>query len=110
MIADYISRYADGFEELQKRLPKYTPQQVSQWTGIPVDDIERLAHEYATQRPAVIRVNYGIQRTHQWRRGGASGLHVARDHGIMERSWRRLAALAERRFWFEYRFDWSAPT
>lgn len=60
---DYIARYADGFDELQKRLPRYTPDRVSEWTGIPVKDIERLAHEYATTRPAVIRVNYGIQRT-----------------------------------------------
>jgi anaerobic selenocysteine-containing dehydrogenase len=61
--ADYIARYADGFDELQKRLPKYTPQQVSEWTGIAVADIELLAREYATQRPAAIRLNYGIQRT-----------------------------------------------
>ena len=60
---DYISRYADGFDELQKRLPKYTPRQVSEWTGIPEIDIETLTHEYATTRPAAIRVNYGIQRT-----------------------------------------------
>lgn len=67
--ADFISRYADGFDELQKRLPKYTPQQVSQWTGVSAADIEKLAHEYATTRPAVIRVNYGIQRTQN---GGAA--------------------------------------
>src|SRR5271165_737391 len=60
---DYISRYADGFDELQNRLPKYTPRQVSEWTGIPEKDIETLTHEYATTRPAAIRVNYGIQRT-----------------------------------------------
>jgi len=60
---DYISRYADGFDELQKRLPKYTPRQVSEWTGIPEIDIETLTHEYATTRPAAIRLNYGIQRT-----------------------------------------------
>ncbi|MGA9566396.1 MAG: molybdopterin-dependent oxidoreductase [Candidatus Korobacteraceae bacterium] len=60
---DYIARHADGFDELQKRLPKYTPKQVSQWTGVPAKDIERLAHEYATERPAAIRLNYGIQRT-----------------------------------------------
>ena len=60
---DYVARYAEGFDELQKRLPKYTPQQVSAWTGIPEKDIERLAHEYATERPAAIRLNYGIQRT-----------------------------------------------
>jgi anaerobic selenocysteine-containing dehydrogenase len=60
---DYIARYADGFAELQERLPKYTPKQVSEWTGIPARDIDRLAHEYATERPASIRLNYGIQRT-----------------------------------------------
>src|ERR1700678_1919356 len=60
--ADYISRYADGFEELQKRLPEYTPEGVAQWPGIAKDDIERLAREYTQTRPAVIRLNYGIQR------------------------------------------------
>ena len=67
--ADYIAKYTDGFDELQKRLPKYTPQQVSRWTGISVDDIEKLAHEYGSARPAVIRLNYGIQRTQN---GGAA--------------------------------------
>jgi anaerobic selenocysteine-containing dehydrogenase len=66
---DYIDRYSEGFEELQKRLPKYTPEQVSAWTGIPSDDIERLAREYATCRPAAIRLNYGIQRAQN---GGAA--------------------------------------
>src|SRR5271157_2218418 len=67
--ADYISRYADGFDELQNRLPKYTPRQVSEWTGIPEKDIETLTHEYATMRPAAIRLNYGIQRAQN---GGAA--------------------------------------
>jgi len=66
---DYIARYAEGFEELEKRLPKYTPQRVSQWTGIAGRDIERLAQEYASLRPAAIRLNYGIQRTQN---GGAA--------------------------------------
>jgi anaerobic selenocysteine-containing dehydrogenase len=66
---DYISRYADGFDELQDRLPKYTPKQVSEWTGISAKDIEKLAREYATTRPAAIRLNYGIQRTQN---GGAA--------------------------------------
>jgi anaerobic selenocysteine-containing dehydrogenase len=66
---DYIARYSEGFDELRKRLPKYTPEQVSAWTGIPKDDIEILAHEYATRRPAAIRLNYGIQRSQN---GGAA--------------------------------------
>ncbi len=66
---DYIARYSEGFDELQKRLPRYTPEQVSEWTGIAQNDIERLARDYATTRPAVIRVNYGIQRSQN---GGAA--------------------------------------
>jgi anaerobic selenocysteine-containing dehydrogenase len=67
--ADYIARYAEGFDELQKRLPEYSPERVAQWTGIAKEDIERLAREYATTRPAVIRLNYGIQRAQN---GGAA--------------------------------------
>jgi anaerobic selenocysteine-containing dehydrogenase len=60
--ADYVGRYALGFDELRERAKEYTPERVSQWTGIPAEDIRRLAREYATTRPAVIRLNYGIQR------------------------------------------------
>ena len=67
--ADYIAKYAYGFEELEKRLPEYTPERVAQWTGVAKDDIERLAREYAQTRPAVIRLNYGIQRSQN---GGAA--------------------------------------
>ena len=67
--ADYIARYAEGFDELQKRLPDYTPERVAHWTGVSKENIERLAREYATTRPAVIRLNYGIQRAQN---GGAA--------------------------------------
>ena len=66
---DYIQRFAEGFDELQQRLPEYTPERVAQLTGMSSDDVERLAREYATTRPAVIRVNYGVQRSQN---GGAA--------------------------------------
>jgi len=66
---DYLSRYAEGFDELKKRLPEYTPERVAHWTGIAKEDIECLAREYATTRPAAIRLNYGIQRVQN---GGAA--------------------------------------
>ena len=97
--ADYIARYADGFDELQKRLPKYTPEQVSQWTGIPVSDIERLAHEYAVRAAGGDSGELRNSAHDQRRRSGARGLHAAGDHWIVEGSWRRLAALAQRRLW-----------
>jgi len=94
--ADYISRYAEGFDELQKRLPEYTPERVAQWTGIAKDDIERLAREYATTRPAAIRLNYGIQRSQN---GGAAvrAVCMCRSSADRERNWWRTAALDQRR-------------
>jgi anaerobic selenocysteine-containing dehydrogenase len=59
---DYIARYTLGFDALKKKAADYPPERVAQWTGISPDDIVRLACDYATQRPAVIRVNYGVQR------------------------------------------------
>ncbi len=67
--ADYVSRYTVGFEDLKARAQQYPPEKVAHWTGISADDIRKLAREYATQRPSVIRVNYGIQRSD---RGGMS--------------------------------------
>jgi molybdopterin guanine dinucleotide-containing S/N-oxide reductase-like protein len=61
--ADYVARHTIGFESLKARAQEFPPEKVAGWTGISADDIRKLAHEYATQRPAVIRVNYGIQRS-----------------------------------------------
>jgi molybdopterin guanine dinucleotide-containing S/N-oxide reductase-like protein len=61
--ADYVARYTAGFEPLRARAQEYPPERVARWTGISAEDIRRLAREYATTRPAVIRVNYGLQRT-----------------------------------------------
>jgi len=61
--ADYVSKYTLGFDELRKKVKEYPPERVAQWTGIAAADIRRLAHEYATTRPAVIRLNYGVQRS-----------------------------------------------
>jgi anaerobic selenocysteine-containing dehydrogenase len=60
--ADYVRCATIGFEQLRERAAEYTPERVAKWTGIPAEDIVRLAREYATTRPAAIRLNYGIQR------------------------------------------------
>ena len=65
--ADYVAKYTLGFEQLREKVKEYPPERVAQWTGISADDIRRLAREYVTTRPAVIRLNYGIQRSE---RGG----------------------------------------
>jgi molybdopterin guanine dinucleotide-containing S/N-oxide reductase-like protein len=72
--AEYVAHYTVGFEELKARAREYSPETVARWTGISADDIRNLAREYATVRPSVIRVNYGIQRSE---RGGMATRAVA---------------------------------
>jgi len=59
---DYVERYTVGFEPLADRVAEYTPDRVAQICGLRTGDIEQLAHEYGTIRPAAIRLNYGMQR------------------------------------------------
>ena len=61
--ADYVSGYTLGFDQLREKVKNYPPERVAQWTGIAADDIRKLAREYATTRPSVIRLNYGVQRS-----------------------------------------------
>src|SRR6201997_4257928 len=61
--ADYVAKYTLGFEQLREKVKEYPPERVAQWTGIAAEDIQKLAREYATVRPAVIRLNYGVQRS-----------------------------------------------
>jgi len=67
---EYVSRCTTGFEELRANALKaeHAPEAVARVTGIAAETIVRLAREYAgsfkdTGRPAVIRLNYGIQRS-----------------------------------------------
>jgi anaerobic selenocysteine-containing dehydrogenase len=66
---DYIDRYTSGFTELKALAAQYPPERVESLTGISREDVVALAREYATTRPAVIRLNYGVQRSD---RGGAA--------------------------------------
>jgi anaerobic selenocysteine-containing dehydrogenase len=59
---DYVASYTNGFEELRDHVRSYDPERVSALTGIDKQDILQLAREYATTRPAAIRLNYGVQR------------------------------------------------
>ena len=60
--ADYVARHTDGFAGLRERVRAWTPQRAAELTGIAAEEIVTLAREYATTRPAAIRVNYGVSR------------------------------------------------
>lgn len=59
----YMERHTLGGEQLRSRAAQYPPEGVAAWTGIAAADIRTLAREYATTQPAVIRLNYGVQRS-----------------------------------------------
>jgi anaerobic selenocysteine-containing dehydrogenase len=61
--ADYVERCTDGFDGLRERVREWTPQRAAELTGIGAEEIAALAREYATTRPAAIRLNYGVQRS-----------------------------------------------
>jgi anaerobic selenocysteine-containing dehydrogenase len=61
--ADYIERHTVGFAELANRVKEYPPERAAAMTGIGQEEIVALAREYATTRPAAIRLNYGVQRS-----------------------------------------------
>jgi anaerobic selenocysteine-containing dehydrogenase len=58
----YIVAMTHGFDQLAQRVREYTPERVAAWTGMTAAEVEQLAREYATTRPAAIRMNYGVQR------------------------------------------------
>lgn len=60
--ADFLARCTIGSEELRQRALDYTPERVAAITGVPEADVERLAREYASTRPAVLRILVGIER------------------------------------------------
>ena len=72
--AEYVSQFTEGIGELRDRVAEYTPERVQQLTGIAAEDVISLAREYATTRPAAIRLNYGVQRSE---RGGLAVRAIA---------------------------------
>jgi len=61
--AEYVAQHTEGFDELRERVKPWTPQRAAELTGIAAEEIVQLAREYATTRPAAIRLNYGVQRS-----------------------------------------------
>ena len=59
---DYIDRYTLGYDALEKRVQEYPPERVARLCGLQAAEVEQLARDYGTLKPAAIRLNYGMQR------------------------------------------------
>ncbi len=72
--ADYVANYTNGFEAFAALGARVSARARGTLTGIAREDVVSLAREYATTRPAAIRLNYGIQRSE---RGGSATRAIA---------------------------------
>jgi anaerobic selenocysteine-containing dehydrogenase len=60
--SDYLERYTTGADALRRRAKEYPPERVAVICGLERETIVRLARLYASTKPSVIRINYGLQR------------------------------------------------
>jgi anaerobic selenocysteine-containing dehydrogenase len=81
---EYVSNHTEGFDALKDLAKTYPPERAEALTGIERSNIVSLAREYATTRPAVIRLNYGTQRSE---RGGTAVRAIAALPALVG-SWR----------------------
>lgn len=85
--ADYIEKYTLGFELLRERALEYPPSKVAKITGLDETTIVNLAREYATTKPSIIRLNYGMQR----HAGGGMAVRTVACLPALVGSWRDAA-------------------
>jgi anaerobic selenocysteine-containing dehydrogenase len=83
----YINDHCLGFEQFAQRAAEYPPDKVAQICGIDAQTVRDLAEQYATLKPAAIRLNYGLQRT----RGGGNAVRAIVSLPALIGAW-RLAA------------------
>ena len=88
---DYIANYTLGFEQLKQRVAEWTPERVAKVCGISADEVINLARDYGScsQRgeASLIRVNYGVQRTH----GGGMAVRNMTCLPALVGAWRHAA-------------------
>ena len=84
---EYIARHTLGFAQLKERIQAYPPARVASICGITAQEVTQLARDYGTTRPAAIRLNYGMQRTH----GGGQAVRAIACLPALIGAWRDAA-------------------
>jgi anaerobic selenocysteine-containing dehydrogenase len=84
---DYIERHTLGWAELKARALLWPPARAAAVCGVPAAQIEQLARDYGSTRPAAIRLNYGMQRV----RGGGNAARAIACLPALVGAWRHPA-------------------
>lgn len=84
---DYIAQHTLGWDALRGRALEWTPERAAQVCGITTEQIESLARDWATTKPAAIRLNYGMQRV----KGGGNAVRAIACLPALTGAWRHRA-------------------
>ena len=74
---DFVENWTLGFEEMKAAAESYTPEKVSEITGIPAELVIKSARMYANAKPAVIPFGYGLDKQ------GVNATQCARGRAIL---------------------------
>lgn len=83
---EYVKNYTVGYEDLAEHSKKHTPEWAEAITGIPADDIRKLARELATEQPAAIRMGVALERHY----GGGQTIRAVTCIPALTGAWRHV--------------------
>ncbi len=83
---DYVDRYTEGFADLAARAAERTPEWAEGICGVAAADIRRLAREYATTKPAAIRIGVALERHY----GGGQTIRAVSCLPALTGQWRQV--------------------
>jgi anaerobic selenocysteine-containing dehydrogenase len=100
---DYVDNYTVGFNELAEKAKERTPEWAETITGIPAEDIRKLAREYATTQPSAIRIGVALEKS--W--GGGQAIRAVTSLPALTGAWRHVGGgILQFPVWeHPYRFD-----
>ncbi len=100
---DYVDNYTVGYPELAEKAKDRTPEWAEAITGIPADDIRKLAREYASTQPSAIRIGVALEKS--W--GGGQAIRAVTCLPALTGAWRHVGGgILQFPVWeHPYRFD-----
>ena len=98
---DYLARYSDVPDELERHLRARTPAWASAITGLPEAEILAFARLYGGTKRAFLRLGYGFTRS----RNGAAAMHAASCLPVVTGAWQHQGGGALYNFGELYHWD-----
>ena len=76
---EFIRQRVYGFDDLRKEVEKWNPEEVERVTGVPGEQLKRVAKMFATEKPATLIWCHGPDPADRRHRQRAGELHRTAD-------------------------------